>query len=100
MKKFILFFALTLNFLVAHAQWSVQSDNYTFNAGVRLQNESSGMLNVGVASCYGCYSGQAKPNDGIIRVLNGGDLLLNITTPNIESKSIVFSSDYAKLLFS
>ncbi len=98
MKNIILFLAFCMCFTSANAQWSTVFPNNGANSGVDLSNGSSGNISVGVSSCFGCYSGQAKPGDGVIRVLGGGDLLLNIPSSSVTGRKITFAADFAKLM--
>lgn len=98
MKNIILFLAFCMCFTSANAQWSTIFTNNSTNAGVELRNESSGNLTMGVSSCFGCYSGQAKPGDGVIKVLGGGDLMLNMPSSWAQGRKIIFAAEFAKLM--
>ena len=98
MKNIFLFLAFCMCFTSANAQWNTVYSNNGANSGVDLSNESTGNISVGVSSCYGCYSGQSKPGDGVIRVLGGGDLLFNIPSASAQGRKITFAADFSKLM--
>jgi hypothetical protein len=98
MKNIILTLSFFICFASANAQWIVQSPHLSANAGVSFSNSSTGNINIGLSSCNGCYSGQAKPNDGVIRVLGGGDLILNIPASTPDNRGITFAADFSKLM--
>jgi hypothetical protein len=98
MKNIILFLAFCMCVTSANAQWEDQSYLYGPSPGQSIINDMGGKIQVGLASYPGHYSAQAAINDGVIRVLNGGNLIFNMNYPNIESKTIIFASEEAKLM--
>jgi hypothetical protein len=98
MKNIILILSFCVAFTSANAQWNTVYPNNTANSGVELYNGSGGTIGVSVSSCYGCYGGQAKPGDGVIRTLGGGDLMLNIPSSWAQGRKIIFSADFAKFM--
>ncbi len=53
---------------------------------------SSAMLQLGVATCSGCFSGIATPNDVVLRADGGGTQDLIITTTNANQGAIRFAA--------
>ena len=87
--------------LSLNAQWGNDVPNYNVNAGVSLSNEASKGINIGISSCYGCYSTVAQPGDAVIRTNGGGDLILAMKSSSgngINRKVKIASDDNGTLL--
>jgi hypothetical protein len=80
------------------AQWATTSPNGGGNPGVQLSNATGAAIAIGVSSCPGCYSGQAKSGDGVLRVLGGGDFVFSIPSSTPDGRKILFTSDNSKLM--
>lgn len=102
MKKVILIAIVwcTMSISQAYAQWAVyNSANNGGNPGVSLTNSGGAAVQIGVSSCDGCFSGQAKSGDAVIRTMGTGNTLFAIPTfgPN-DVRKIVFTRDDATLM--
>ena len=70
---------------------------FVSNPAYTIYNENNKYLQFGVASCNGCYGSFAKPGDGVMRVLGGGDLIFAIPGTN-GNRKIAFHSSGDKIM--
>jgi trimeric autotransporter adhesin len=102
MKKMI-FITIVLCAVItiqATAQWAIYNEpNGSTNPGVSLSNSTGAQIQIGVASCSACYSGQAQNGDVVFRTQGGGNTLFSIPTwSSSDSRKIIFTREDASLM--
>ncbi len=68
------------------------------NLALTNSGNGSGLFEIGMAYCTGCFSGQSQAGDAVLRVLGTGNMLFNIPGNSTDTRKIIFSRDDAKLM--